>query len=196
LRALFLIVDAPAVQQRLSSLLAVGSAPVTECISIAKGRPNKLVRHSVRLRRRHSNSWWLGRDFKFSRQLVRVVRHLADPCLEHIHPTFERFMLGCANGVRLFAGRYKRRSDRDKDTCHPLQAHPGPLVHFLSAAMQLSPHAFPARQTLQQPPAAHAGDAAPTTLTEASASAASSILMFPIPPATRDRAGRVRSPLR
>jgi hypothetical protein len=33
---------------------------------------------------------------------------------------------------------------------HPLQAHPLPLWHVLSAAMQLSPQAFPFLQTLQQ----------------------------------------------
>jgi hypothetical protein len=30
-----------------------------------------------------------------------------------------------------------------------LQAQPGPFVHFLFLAMQLSPHAFPLLQTLQ-----------------------------------------------
>ena len=35
-------------------------------------------------------------------------------------------------------------------TAHPLHAQPCGLVHVLSREMQLSPQAFPARQTLQQ----------------------------------------------
>jgi methylphosphotriester-DNA--protein-cysteine methyltransferase len=37
-----------------------------------------------------------------------------------------------------------------KSALHALQAHPRPLWQVLLRAMQLSPHAFPREQTLQQ----------------------------------------------
>lgn len=68
-----------------------------------------------------------------------------------------------------------------------MQAHPFPLVQALSAEIQLSPHAFPLRQTLQQDPLAQAGDAAPTRVSDDSVKAAISVLIQIAPPATRDR---------
>lgn len=46
-------------------------------------------------------------------------------------------------------GERGEETELDVKELQPLHAQPLPFVHFLSAAMRLSPHAFPFLQTLQ-----------------------------------------------